>query len=138
MAWHVARLAPATAGERGDAQEHLILLSEALRTLDELAGEDCSVLAGETPQVTWYTGCAAYHFGSTPEVGRERLLTGEGWMLLFEGGRRQPEGAVLHYYLRIAELVRSWDPPDEGRYGSGALYRITGRGEARPAAEPAS
>ena len=109
----------------GSAERYAVLEQSADAIIDR-AGEDCSVLTTYTPQITWMTECESYHFGSPPVTGRERFLSGDGWMVLFEEGKRQPEGEVLEHYLAIGEPVITWDPPHSGLFGSGVLYRMEG------------
>ena len=73
------------------------------RIADAAPGAECSVLTSYTPQVGWYTGCAAYTFGKNPQPGRESRLSGQSWLLLRQGGKRQPEGEVRQHYLDLAQ-----------------------------------
>ncbi len=65
----------------------------------------CSVLTYVVPDVTWYSGCAAYHFGYPAQPGRETQLTmANRYLLLMEGSTaRQPQGDMLQGYLRLVD-----------------------------------
>ena len=69
------------------------------------AGADCSVLAYPVPEVTWYSGCATYHFDYPAAPGRDALLSGRHRYLMLLAGStiRQPRGAMLQGYLRLVE-----------------------------------
>jgi 4-amino-4-deoxy-L-arabinose transferase-like glycosyltransferase len=121
---YVAFVARGEARHRDGSAERSALIVEAARTLRDLAGDDCSVLTTYVPQITWYAECVSHNFGSPPIVGREDRLTDDGWILLFEDGKRQPKGDVLDHYLAVSEPVRRWDLPHEGRLGSAVLYRV--------------
>ena len=129
MVVHTAVVARSESRERDRDMEREEILLTASSALQAQSGANCSVLTTYNPQVTWYSGCASYHFGQPPVVDYERYLTDDGWMLLFEDGKRQPVGATLEHYLDIARPVASWDPPGQGEYGSAALYRMTETGE---------
>jgi hypothetical protein len=125
MATQIALLARAEsrARDRGQREDQLILVAtDALR---ERAGPDCSVLTTYTPQITWYSGCASYHFSRPPIGGRQQYLTEDGWMLLFNPGKRQPQGELLDTYLDIAEEQASWDAPVDGEFMGATLYQVT-------------
>jgi hypothetical protein len=129
MATQTALLARSESRERDRQAPTVQLLFDASAALASRSGPDCSVLTTYGPQVTWYSQCASYHFGQPPVVDYERYLTDDGWMLLFEDGKRQPEGAVLDHYLDVSRPVESWDPPREGALGSATLYRVAETGE---------
>ena len=123
---HVAWLAPNEAGVRAAAWERHELLLVASLELRELGGPECSALTSYAPQVAWYSGCATHGFGSPPVAEQDRVLTEDGWMVLFEDGKRQPRGEALTYYRERFELVRHWDTGRTGTLGSAALYRREG------------
>lgn len=91
-------------------QRDVVVAAEQIRA-DALAhspdGEpDCSVLTYLVPEVTWYSGCAAFHFGYPARAGRETLLSGATRYLLLMAGpptNRQPQGRVLEDYLRLVD-----------------------------------
>ncbi|HEX6655544.1 MAG TPA: glycosyltransferase family 39 protein [Candidatus Limnocylindria bacterium] len=66
-----------------------------------MAGPNCSVLATDVPQITWYSGCVAVNFGDRAREGdRDRLLpVGERLLVLRTDGIFQPTGDVLAGYL---------------------------------------
>lgn len=124
LAGQTARLARGEGRYRDGAMRDDRLMVTASEAVAERAGDDCSVLTTYTPQVTWYSGCASYHFGQPPVDDRERYLTDDGWMLLFDPGKRQPEGDLLDGYLSISEPVESWNAPVDGDFAGAELYRI--------------
>lgn len=90
-------------------QRDLVIASERIRA-DALAASpdgrlDCSVLAYPVPEVTWYSGCATFHFGYPAEPGRDALLSGrQRYLMLLSGTTiRQPQGTMLDGYLRLVE-----------------------------------
>lgn len=70
-------------------------------------GDDphCAVLSYLVPRITWYSGCATYHFALPAVAGRERLLAAPNrYLVLVSGDReRQPHGEVLQQYLDLVE-----------------------------------
>ena len=64
------------------------------------SSEDCSVLATDVPEITWYSGCAAYGFGTGPGADRDQLLSGQDrWLVVRRDGVFQPPAAILDEYL---------------------------------------
>lgn len=112
-------------------QRDLVVASERIRA-DALSHSDdgqphCSVLTYPVPEVTWYSGCAAYHFGYPAQAGREaQLTTANRYLLLLEGTTiRQPQGEMLEGYLRLVDpapiaVVRD---PASGKVAS-RVYRF--------------
>lgn len=90
-------------------QRDIVIASERIRAdaLDSGPGGhlDCSVLAYPVPAVTWYSGCATFHFGYPAQPGRDALLTGPHRYLVLLSGTtvRQPQGPMLDGYLRLVE-----------------------------------
>ncbi|HYM53335.1 MAG TPA: glycosyltransferase family 39 protein [Candidatus Dormibacteraeota bacterium] len=80
----------------------VVLAAEAIR---DDAGGDCSVLTDLVPQVTWYSGCAAYPFGNPPRGGLGATLPGgDRYLLIFAGNTvDQPSGSTLADYLQAVE-----------------------------------
>lgn len=82
---------------------HLVDAARIIR--DDAAGRSCSMLGYPPPELTWYSGCAAHHFGYPPIPGRETALSGERRYLVlapFEYDR-EPSGALREEYLGLAE-----------------------------------
>lgn len=105
-------------------REHTVLASaEALR--DASHGE-CSVLTNLVPQVTWYSGCAAYNFADTRVPGRERVLHGQDRFLLVlvNDDPAQPRGDVLEAYLAKVEEDPVTVIRDAGGTITARLYRF--------------
>jgi 4-amino-4-deoxy-L-arabinose transferase-like glycosyltransferase len=64
------------------------------------SAEDCSVLASDVPQITWYSGCATLNFGTRLQANRDALLTGaDRWLVVRRDGHFQPDRDVLEQYL---------------------------------------
>jgi 4-amino-4-deoxy-L-arabinose transferase-like glycosyltransferase len=64
------------------------------------SSEGCSVLASDVPEITWYSGCAAYGFGTRRAADRDQLLSGrDRWLLVRRDGVFQPAAAILDQYL---------------------------------------
>ena len=81
-------------------------LADAARIIrDDAAGRSCSILGYPPPELTWYSGCAAHHFGYPPIPGRETALSGERRYLVLSTFEydREPAGALREEYLRLAE-----------------------------------
>jgi hypothetical protein len=100
----------ATQAAYAPGQRYLIeaaqrIRADALRQDPDSAEPQCAVLAYLVPEVTWYSGCAAYHFSLRPIAGREELLRApQRYLLLLSGDRdRQPQGALLDDYLALVE-----------------------------------
>jgi hypothetical protein len=113
------------AGQRARA-EGLQVLVDAARVIQDHSDSSCTVLTSYTPQITWYTGCSSRTFSSTPPETVGRLTDGDAYLLLFERGKRQPEGAELRSYLERAEADPLAELPDEGTLGRGVIYRLRG------------
>jgi hypothetical protein len=61
---------------------------------------DCSVLASDVPQITWYSRCAAYAFRNGPAADRDQLLRGhDRWLVIRRDGLFQPAATILDQYL---------------------------------------
>ncbi|HEX9889174.1 MAG TPA: hypothetical protein VGA69_06825, partial [Nitriliruptorales bacterium] len=70
----------------------------------DAGGRTCGVLAREVPILTWYSGCAAQHFGFPPEAGRAARLVGEvRYLVLHSSQRGEPQGDDRAAYLRLVE-----------------------------------
>jgi 4-amino-4-deoxy-L-arabinose transferase-like glycosyltransferase len=121
---HVAQLTQDQVLDRDQAAEGLAVIEDVGRALGSSAGGDCSVLTSYSPQITWYSGCATYGFSTGPEAARANL-TDDAWVVLFQGGKRQPEGADLGLYLAGTELIERWEQPHENTFGWAELYRFT-------------
>lgn len=121
---HAAQLTQDQAQDRGEAAQRNAVIEDVGRTLRSSAGADCSVLTSYNPQIAWYSGCATYVVGTDPQAARAQL-TDDAWIVLFQGSKRQPEGAELDAYLLGAALRERWEQPDEDRLRWAELYRVT-------------
>ncbi len=83
------------------------------------AGPDaCSIRSSYVPQLTWYSACSTYHFDQVFHAS-----DGSSYLVLFEHGKRQPEGAQLDAELAKTPGIPSavvLDPYD--RVGDGFVY----------------
>jgi len=63
----------------------------------EAASQECGVMTSYLPQVTFYSGCFTGGFGGAGTAGEAiDMLSGEiRFMILIEGGKRQPTGESL-------------------------------------------
>jgi hypothetical protein len=100
-------------------------IRDGARAIASRSGSDCSVLASDVPQITWYSGCAAYNFGNTAVADRDALVTGsDRWLLVRRDGEFQPAKQILDQYL--SRVVPG--PPILIRDASGVvradLYRL--------------
>jgi hypothetical protein len=93
-------------------------------TLRSAAGDDCSVLTSYGPQITWYSRCATYPFGADRQAALAEL-SDDAWVVLFQDGKRQPEGEELAAYLRGTELSERWEQAHGGKFGWAELHRFT-------------
>ncbi|MBA2634956.1 MAG: glycosyltransferase [Chloroflexi bacterium] len=81
-------------------------LIDAARLIRRDAGDEaCAILGYPPPQLTWYSGCATYHFALPPDSGRARLLTAErNYIILTVGNSgRYPSGALREEYRSLAD-----------------------------------
>jgi hypothetical protein len=81
------------------------LVDAASRIRDDAAGRSCSILGYPPPELVWYSGCAAHHFGYPPIPGRETALSGERRYLVLSPFEfdREPAGTLREEYLTLAE-----------------------------------
>lgn len=100
------------------------------RDINAAADGSCSILSSYVPHLTWYANCQTYAFGwgfkPPPQPGRELLLHGDArFMYLYRGGKRQPEGELLDYYLSRArpEPFAVYPGPDSPP-PQGVVYRM--------------
>jgi len=121
---HVAQLTQAQARDRETTAERHAVIRDVGHTLRRSAGDDCSVLTSYSPQITWYSGCATHLFGTDAQTARTNL-TDDAWLVLFQGGKRQPEGTELDLYLLGTELSERWEKPHDGLLDWAELYRFT-------------
>ncbi|MBW3663065.1 MAG: hypothetical protein KY469_08200 [Actinobacteria bacterium] len=86
------------------AQDRTAIVAAAEAVAADADDEPCGVLAWPVPIVTWYSGCTTEHFGAPPAPDRQDVLpAGRRYLLLVEGGRDQPQGALLSSYLEASE-----------------------------------
>lgn len=84
----------------------------------------CSILASNVPQFTWYSVCPTYNFAGGRQANRDRLLSGDAWLVVRRDGLFQPSGPVMQEYL--ARVDRSSAVVLRDRQGRirGTLYRF--------------
>jgi hypothetical protein len=71
----------------------------------ETGAESCAVMTSYTPQVTYYSGCwtAIFHPNLEPEDAVNRLQGQAKFMILIDGGKRQPEASDLAGLVALTE-----------------------------------
>ncbi|MGH8873857.1 MAG: glycosyltransferase family 39 protein [Acidimicrobiia bacterium] len=98
---------------------------DASRRIAALADGPCSVLTTYGPQVTWYSGCATVVLATSFQPGVvERLEGPHRFLLLFENGKRQPEGQALAGYLALTEGPPVVIEDPRGRVGDARIWRL--------------
>lgn len=108
------------------AEQGRVVAEAAAAIASDAAGRSCGVLTSTEPQITWYTGCSTRGFGDVPRPGAERRLPGEvRYLLLYEDGKRQPEGEVLDAYLALTDGSPTVITDPTGRSGDAYLYRLS-------------
>lgn len=80
----------------------IAILEEAAATVLARSDGPCGIVTTYAPQLTWFSGCPTDLPGlSAAEVDLDPAL--DGFLVLFDRGKRQPTGAVLDAYLALAE-----------------------------------
>jgi hypothetical protein len=64
---------------------------------------DCLVLTSYNPQIQWYSGCPAVQLPPEPEEVLRHAADSDVLLVLFTGGKHQPEGPALDAYLAALE-----------------------------------
>jgi hypothetical protein len=87
---------------------------------------DCFVVTPYGPQITWYGGCAAARYSQVQpaELRQGEVGSGQRWLLLFDGGKAQPEGQHLQEYLAVTRSEPEVVIAGQGTLGEGRLYRV--------------
>jgi hypothetical protein len=88
------------------------------------AADECFVATSYVPQVIWYSQCAAVSF---ERLGPERLRDrpeGERWIVLFDRGKRQPDGQELQRYLDLTAGHPDIEIDDGQRLSPAIAYRV--------------
>jgi hypothetical protein len=105
--------------DRNRFNEGFTALRLAASSLD--TGENCGVLTSYTPQVEWYSGCETIGIDRTSVVTDSPLLPeGPRFLLIVEGGKRQPAADLLERYL----LVTTGEVSTFGRAGQPGSIRV--------------
>jgi hypothetical protein len=125
-----ATIVPGLLADGVESREGMKGNNDPIRVLAQTAGErsdgPCLIVSSYAPQSIWYSGCSASTFSHMPP---ERLAddpTPNRWLLLFDGGKNQPEGEELQAYLDLTP-----GEPDVrhdrggGLIKGGQAYRIT-------------
>ncbi|HJR90813.1 MAG TPA: glycosyltransferase family 39 protein [Acidimicrobiia bacterium] len=101
----------------------IAVLERASEAVVAEASGPCGILTGATPQMTWFSGC----FTDLPDL-RDVVVefdpTLDVFLVIFENGRRQPEGEVLDGYIALSEgePTRLDDPVDS--IGDAAIWSL--------------
>lgn len=132
LAFHGVRM-EINASSRAASLAPLAVAAEVIRAE---AGAACEIVTGLEPQMTWLTGCATRPF---PEDTADLVTAGNEvvYLVLAEGGPRQPQGEALAAYLALTE----GDPTrieGSGTLGDVTVWRVHPSGEARQRARRSS
>jgi hypothetical protein len=89
----------------------------------ENSGGECGILTTYAPQLSWYSGCRVM------ELRQDRIVDlrppDVNWhLVLFENGKRQPEGEILAGYreMSVGEPIPVADPG--GGIGDATIWRM--------------
>jgi 4-amino-4-deoxy-L-arabinose transferase-like glycosyltransferase len=123
VAYFAATAATLPARTAGHAAE-LEWIERGGRYIAAHSAGTCSILASNVPQFTWYSGCATYNFAGGKRANRDRLLSGDAWLVVRADGLFQPSGAVLHDYLARVERSSSVALQDGDGHLAATLYRF--------------
>ena len=106
------------------ARVNLPVEAAAIEVRSQAGASTCGVLTSYTPQITFYSECASGVFRRElePEAAVDLLQGDEDFMVLIEGGKRQPEGADL---ASLIELTVGPPTLIDGARGA-AVYRFAG------------
>ncbi len=128
LAVTIAYAAVTGATQMQDAMDTITSRREVIVGAAEVARSDagdaaCSIRSSYVPQLTWYSACSTYTF-----IDKFLTVDDTSYLVLFEHGKRQPQGAALD-----AELARTpgtpmsvvLDPHD--RIGDGFVYEYEPR-----------
>ena len=87
-------------------------------------GKSCQVMTSYVPQLTWYSKCSTYTFNrKNPGSQAARLQAQRRYIVLFDRGKRQPQGAqaaTLEETFRSALVHRVPDP--SGTFEDALVY----------------
>jgi 4-amino-4-deoxy-L-arabinose transferase-like glycosyltransferase len=134
MAWGLAaygevtvRYLVETAQARAD---NVALLGEVARVLAARA-PDCAVVTSYSPQLTYYSFCAAYPYSQAANVDPY----GERFLLLVDGGKRPPDDALRDELLAGVEAQphATFAGSPGGSLGGAVLYRFADGSPAQAA-----
>jgi hypothetical protein len=102
---------------------------EAGRYIAAHSSGNCSVLASDVPQITWYSGCATYNFGDGLRADRDAVLIGaDRWLEVRRDGVFQPAAPILDQYLSRVVPGSRVLLKDESGVVRGILYRFAAAG----------
>lgn len=77
-------------------------LAAAADSIRAESGDACSIVTGLQPQMTWLSGCRTEPYHADPADLRVPE-SDRGYLVLAEGGPRQPEGDLLAAYLDLTD-----------------------------------
>jgi 4-amino-4-deoxy-L-arabinose transferase-like glycosyltransferase len=105
---------------RGEGFE--VLEEVAIAVVGSSQGE-CGIVTAYSPQLSWYSGCRVI------ELRDDRIVDlrppDVDWhLVLFENGKRQPEGEILDGYLDKAEGDPITVPDPDGGIGDATIWRF--------------
>ena len=102
-------------------------IEEAARMINnDTEDGECSVLSSYVPQVAWYSACPTSPINTRKVVvDNPAFPDGPRYFVLVEGGKRQPEGAILDGYLDATSgLEFTAGEPGSGRRQYVEVYQI--------------
>ena len=115
------RLADRNAETRGKT---FAVVVDASNAVEIESGGDCGVMTTYEPQVNWYSKCWTERFYPNDEdLGVGRLEGRYRYAMIFENGKRQPQGEALDEYLELgpSEIV----PAENDRIGDATVVEVS-------------
>jgi hypothetical protein len=88
---------------------------------------ECGILTAYAPQLSWFSGCRVTELRDNRIVDL-RPPDVDWHLVLFENGKRQPEGEILAGYLEMAEGDPITVPDPDGGIGDATIWRIPAEG----------
>ena len=97
---------------------------DASNAVEIESGGDCGVMTTYQPQVTWYSTCwTELFYPNDEDLGVGRLEGRDQFVVLFENGKRQPQGDALDEYLELgpSQIV----PAENDRIGDATVVQVS-------------
>jgi hypothetical protein len=125
-----ATMVPGLMAEGIRSREGMQRNNDPIRHLAQTAADRsdgaCLIVSSYAPQSIWYSGCAARAFADMPPEELADEPAPNRWLILFDGGKHQPEGEELQAYLDLTpgEPDIRYDEGG-GLIKGGQVYRLT-------------